>query len=122
VRVGNKSQDNLVHIARGFGLDGRGSIHSRGKLFFSTPQHPDRLRASGFFLRQQSGWCLKRAIHIALRSRMVKLYLHSPIRHHAMVFLLIKHKENCTFNLEVYIAIMNLQGVQPHRVSVFMKY
>jgi hypothetical protein len=126
-RVGNKSQDNLVHIAKGYGLDGPGSIPSRGKLFFSTPQHSYRLWGpglssvcTGFFIRQQSGWGFH--IHLALRSRMMKLYLHSPIRHHSMVLLLIKHKENSTFHLEVYIAIWNLQDIQPHRVSVFTEY
>jgi hypothetical protein len=32
----NKRVDNLVGIATGYGLDGRGSIPGRGKRFFST--------------------------------------------------------------------------------------
>jgi hypothetical protein len=34
-----------VGIAMGYVLDGRGSIPSRGKIFFPTPQHPDWLWA-----------------------------------------------------------------------------
>jgi hypothetical protein len=123
----------MVDIARDYGLDGRGSIPSRSKLFFSTPQRPDRLWGpdnflfnvySGVFPRQQSDPVSEadHHIHLALRSWMVKLYLHSPIHHHAVVFLLIKHKENFTFNLEIYIAILKLQDVQPHRVYIFTKY
>jgi hypothetical protein len=30
----------IVGIATGYGLDGRGSIHGKGKRLFSTLQHP----------------------------------------------------------------------------------
>jgi hypothetical protein len=35
--------DNSVGIAIGYGLDGQGSIPSKGKIFLSTPPCPDRL-------------------------------------------------------------------------------
>jgi hypothetical protein len=38
-----KSRDVSIGIPTGYGLDGRGSIPSRGKRFFSAPQRPDRL-------------------------------------------------------------------------------
>jgi hypothetical protein len=36
------SQDRLLGIATGYGLDGRGSIPGKGKIF-SSAQRPDRL-------------------------------------------------------------------------------
>jgi hypothetical protein len=36
--------ESSVRTAMGYGLDGRGSIPGRGTRFFSSPQHPDRLR------------------------------------------------------------------------------
>jgi hypothetical protein len=38
------SRDSPVGIATGYGLDGRGSIPSRGKRFLCSPRSPDRLR------------------------------------------------------------------------------
>jgi hypothetical protein len=40
-----ESQDSSVGIVTANGLDGQGSIPSRRKRFFSTPQHPDQLWA-----------------------------------------------------------------------------
>jgi hypothetical protein len=40
------NQDSLVGIATGYGLDGQGSITSRGKICFCTPQRPDRVWGS----------------------------------------------------------------------------
>jgi hypothetical protein len=37
------SRDASVGIVTGYRLDGRGSIPGRGKIFFSSPQRPDRL-------------------------------------------------------------------------------
>jgi hypothetical protein len=39
----NSSRDNSVSTATGYGLDGWGSIPSRGKKLFSSPQRRDRL-------------------------------------------------------------------------------
>jgi hypothetical protein len=39
----SKSIYSSVVIATGYRLDGQGSIPSRGKRFFSSPQHPDQL-------------------------------------------------------------------------------
>jgi hypothetical protein len=37
------SRDSSVDIATGYGLDGRGSIPGKSKIFVSTPQRLDRL-------------------------------------------------------------------------------
>jgi hypothetical protein len=37
------SQVSLIRIATGYVLDDRGSIPGRGKRFYSSPLHPDRL-------------------------------------------------------------------------------
>jgi hypothetical protein len=42
------SVDSSVGIAMDNGLDGQGSIPGRGKIFFSFPQRPDRLRPTQF--------------------------------------------------------------------------
>jgi hypothetical protein len=77
---------NSVGIATGYGLDTRGSIPGKGKRFFSTPQRPDMLWGSPSLLlngyRRLSGRGLKLTtdVHLVLKSRIVDLYLHSPIR------------------------------------------
>jgi hypothetical protein len=64
-----------------------GPISGRGKVFFSIPQHPDRLWDSLSLLSngyrelipwRWSGRCLKLTTHyhLVLRSWMVELYLH----------------------------------------------
>jgi hypothetical protein len=80
---------SAVGIATGYELDGRGSIPGRGKIFlFSTASRP----ALGF-TEPPTQWIpgalslgLKRAgreaathLHPVSTSRMVELYLHSPI-------------------------------------------
>jgi hypothetical protein len=82
-------------LAMGYWLDSQGSIPGRGKIIFSTPQHPDRfwgppsLLASGYpghFPRGKAIWAWSSHLHLVLRSRMAGLYLHSPIRIHNIVF------------------------------------
>jgi hypothetical protein len=41
--VTQKNRESSIGIAAGYGLDGRDSIPDRAKIFFSTPQRPDRL-------------------------------------------------------------------------------
>jgi hypothetical protein len=60
-------------MANGYRLDSRGSILGRGKRFFCTSQRPDRLWVPG-------ARALREADHPVPGSRMVELYLHSPIR------------------------------------------
>jgi hypothetical protein len=38
---------NSVCIAKGYRLDGRGSVPGKGKRFFSTPQSPDQIWGAG---------------------------------------------------------------------------
>jgi hypothetical protein len=66
------SQNSLVSIAMGYRLDGQGLIPGRGKESFLSP-----------------GVKLTTHLHLVPRSRMVELYLHSPICLHGVV--LIKH-------------------------------
>jgi hypothetical protein len=96
ILVSYLSWDSLVRIATGYGLDGRGSIPGKGKRFISCPQCPDRLCRPPRHLSY--GYCrlfplgssgrgvkLTTHLHLAPRSRMVKLHLHSSIRLHGVV-------------------------------------
>jgi hypothetical protein len=67
------------------------SMTGRGKRFLSTPQRPDRLwgpfsRLSNGYMRRfpfeysDRGVKVTICLHLLPRSRMVALYLHSPIR------------------------------------------
>jgi hypothetical protein len=77
-----------VGIVMGYGLGGRGSIPGRDNRFFSTPQHPapaPSLLSNGY--RRLYPWGVKRPgveltthLHLVPSSRIVELYLHSPIR------------------------------------------
>jgi hypothetical protein len=80
----------------GYGIDGWGSILGVGKTFSSFPQRPDRLWGTSTLLSvgyprlfpcKQSCRDVKLTTHFHLvsRLRMVKLYLHSPIRLHGVV-------------------------------------
>jgi hypothetical protein len=91
----NFVRGNLVGIATCYRLDGRGSIPG-GERFFSSLKRQERLWGElsllsngfqGLFLRRKSGWGVKLTthLHLAPRSKMVKLYLHSPIRLHGVV-------------------------------------
>jgi hypothetical protein len=73
-----ESPDNSVGIAADYGLGGRGSIPSRGKNIFSSPQRPDGSGAHppSYQLRTE-GVQLATHLHLVSRSRMVELYLHS---------------------------------------------
>jgi hypothetical protein len=85
------SPDSSVGIETGYGLDGRVSIPGQGKYFsvFSTAfrqalrsiQHPIQ------WVRGEISPGVKVAthLHLVLRSRMVELYLHSPICLHGIV-------------------------------------
>jgi hypothetical protein len=95
------SQESSVSRARGYGLDGRGSIPDRSKRLFSSPQSLDRLCGPpsflsngyrGLFPQAAGGVKLTTYLHITPRSRMVELYLHSPIRPHGVVV-----RDNFTF-------------------------
>jgi hypothetical protein len=46
----NWSRDSSVGTVTGYGLDDRASIPGRGKIFFSTPQHPNLFRGPSSFL------------------------------------------------------------------------
>jgi hypothetical protein len=85
------SRDSSVGIAAVYGLDVRVSIPGRGKRFFVTPKLPDRLWCPPgllynvcrmLFPRRWSGKEVKLTTYLDLvpRSRMVELYLQSPIR------------------------------------------
>jgi hypothetical protein len=85
-----KSWDSAVCIATGYGLDGLGSIPGRSNRFSSTPQRPHwlcsppNLLSNGYrrlFPRGKSsrGVKLTTHLHLAPRSRMVELYLYSPM-------------------------------------------
>jgi hypothetical protein len=79
------TRDSSVSIGTGYMLEGRRSMPGRGKRFLSNPQRPDRLW--GPFLSLQCGGSVKLTTHLHLvpRSRMVKLYFHSPTRLHSVV-------------------------------------
>jgi hypothetical protein len=78
-----------------YGLDGQGSIPDKGKKFVFIPQSPDRLwgppsllsnRYRGILPRGCRGVKLSTHLHPEPRSRIVELYLHSPICLRGTVF------------------------------------
>jgi hypothetical protein len=90
-------QDSSVAIATGYNLEVQGSMPGKGKKFFSTLQHPDRLCGPltflskgywGLFPKGETGRSVKLTTHLHLvpRSRLVELYFHSPIRLHGVAF------------------------------------
>jgi hypothetical protein len=84
------TRDISVSIGIEYMLEGRGSIPARGKRFFSTPQHLDELWGPSNrdpILSLQCGGSVKLTtnFHLVPRPRMVKLYLHSPIRLYGVV-------------------------------------
>jgi hypothetical protein len=84
-------RDRSVCIVTDYGMDGRGSIAGRGKKFIWTPQtslwlwDSPRLLSNGYqelFPRGLSGQRnvkLTIYLHPMPKSRMVELYLHSPL-------------------------------------------
>jgi hypothetical protein len=87
------SRGSSVGIAKGYRLDGRGSIIGRGKTFFlySTASIPaleptqplNQWVPAGSFLGVK--WPGNEANRSPPRSRMVQLHFHSPIRLHGLV-------------------------------------
>jgi hypothetical protein len=87
----------------GYGLDGQGSIPGKGKRFLYTPQRPDQLWGPPGLLssvyRCAVSPGVKRLEHEGdhsppvPRSRMVELYLHSPIRLNGVVL----NRDDLTF-------------------------
>jgi hypothetical protein len=82
--------DISVGIVTGYELKSRDLIPGRGKRFFFTPQcsyrfwGPPNLLSDGYqglFPRGYSGQGVKLTTHLSLvpRSRMVELYLQTPI-------------------------------------------
>jgi hypothetical protein len=79
----------------GYGLDGRGSVPDRGKIFLlfiaSRPalkptQTPKQWVQGALSSRvKQQEVKMKSHLHIVLRSRMVELYLHSSTRLHGVM-------------------------------------
>jgi hypothetical protein len=101
-------RDRSVSIATGYELDDRASTPCRARRFLFTPQRPDRLwgplgshavAAGGtLFSGGKAGYSAPSSVetkngeavppiqlHLVSRHRMVKLYLHSPIRFHCGV-------------------------------------
>jgi hypothetical protein len=90
------SRDSSAGIATGYGLDGWGSIHGTGKSFFfllrsvqtCSGAHPASYSGYQRLIPwRQSGRSVKLTTHLYLlmRSRMVELYLQSPIRLHGVL-------------------------------------
>jgi hypothetical protein len=91
-----RSHDSSVDIATGYRLHGPGSIPGT-RRFFSFPQRPDQLwdppslLSNGyrelFLQRSKSNRGVKMTTHLhpVLRSRIVELYLHSPICIHSIM-------------------------------------
>jgi hypothetical protein len=78
------SWDSSVGIAKGYVLDGRGSIPGRSKRFLSAPQHPDQLwglpslQSNGYlgllsWEKSNQGIKLTINLHLVLKSRNMEL-------------------------------------------------
>jgi hypothetical protein len=84
------SLDGSVGITTIYWLDGRGSISSKGKRYFSA-QRPDRFRNSLSLScnihrgKAAQGVKLTTHLHRVPRSRMVEICLHSPLRFNGVV-------------------------------------
>jgi hypothetical protein len=86
--IKKRSRGSSVGIAIGNELDGRGSIPSRGHIFFSAAQRPDLLwiRPDSYSMHIDGRRAkLTTHLHLVPRSRMVELYLHFLIRLHGVV-------------------------------------
>jgi hypothetical protein len=103
-----RSRDSSVGIGVGYGLDGRGLINGRGKKYFSTPQRPDQLLRP----TQPPIQCVPRDFSLGVkrpereddlsppssaRSRMVELYLHSPLRIYCVVLCSLSTRKTLSF-------------------------
>jgi hypothetical protein len=81
-------RDGSVGTVTGYRLDDWGSILSRGKRFLSIAQRPDLLWSPPSLLPNGQGRrCIQLTthLHLVLKSRLVELYLHSPICLHVVV-------------------------------------
>jgi hypothetical protein len=86
----------MSQYSKGYGMESQASIPDRGKIFlFSTasrsalrPTQPYIqwvLEANSPGVKWDKGLKLTTHLHVMPRSRMVKLYLHSPICLHGIV-------------------------------------
>jgi hypothetical protein len=75
------SRDSTVCIATGYGLDGRGSNPGRSKISSSTqrPGRPTKPPIQWVSRDLSPGGKAAAQLQLVTRSRMVDLYLHSPI-------------------------------------------
>jgi hypothetical protein len=89
------TQDSSVGIATGYGPEGRGSITGRSNILFSAQRSgwlwdPPSFLSNGYlmlFPRRNSGRSanLITHLHLVQKSRIKKLYLHSPTRLHSVM-------------------------------------
>jgi hypothetical protein len=83
------SQDSPVGTVMGYGLDGPGCIPSSVRFFSSrpapAPTQPPIQWVLGALLQSKAAE-LTTLLHLMPQSRIVELYLHSPICHHGIMF------------------------------------
>jgi hypothetical protein len=80
---------SIILLQTGFGLDGRGSIISRGKRFFSISKSLGPLWLPGALspgVKLGGGLELITHLHLVSRSKMVELYLYSSTCLHGIAF------------------------------------
>jgi hypothetical protein len=83
-----RGRNSLAGIAKGYGLDGRGSILDRGIYFHvlhsihtGSGPHPASYLIGAWHYFAGVKWPERETdqhLHLVPRSRMVELYLHSP--------------------------------------------
>jgi hypothetical protein len=119
-----RSRDSSVSIAIGYGLNGQGSIPGKGKILFSSPQHPDWLGPTQPPIQwvpgalplgvKRPGREVTTHLHLVLRSRMVELYLHSPIRIHGVVLNSLSTETTLPFtSWTIHLVYMDIQTDLP---------
>jgi hypothetical protein len=91
--------DRTAGIATGYGMDGRGSILGRSKIFVFIASRPalGPTQPPIQWLFPGLGVKLPTYLHLVLRSRMVELYLHSPIYLHDLVLNELSTKKTLRF-------------------------